>query len=375
MSETATAVKFPYRYDIVGSFLRPQALKDARAKFQAGDISQEELTKAEDAAITDLVNKEKKVGLKAVTDGEFRRSWWHLDFLWGLKGVAKYDYRHSYKFHGAKTRTDNAELAGKVAYNPDHPFFKAFEFTKKVAGDDAVAKQTIPSPTMLFRDNRSDNWPKFYDKREDYLSDLAKAYRLTIKHFADLGCKYLQIDDTTWAFLISKLNETKDNPSEHAKYVHLAEDAVTVLKGALEDRPKGLTITTHICRGNFKSTFLFSGGYQPVAKYLAQLDYDGYFLEYDSDRAGDFSRLDQIWNNRQDVRIVLGLVTSKSGKLEDRDAIVKRIHEAAEHVPLANLCLSPQCGFASTEEGNILTEEQQWNKLKFIKDIADSVWG
>lgn len=374
MSATTTAIKFPNRYDIVGSFLRPQELKDARAKFAEGDITQEQLTAAEDKAIADLIAKEKQIGLKDVTDGEFRRSWWHLDFLWGLKGVAKYDYKHSYKFHGAKTRTDNAELAGKVAYNPDHPFFKAFQFTKQEAGDDAVAKQTIPSPTMLFRDNRSDNWPEFYDKREDYLADLSKAYRLTIKKFADLGCKYLQIDDTTWAFLISKLNATADDPKEHAKYVQLAEDAVTVIQGALKDRPKGLTITTHICRGNFKSTFLFSGGYQPVAKYLAQLDYDGFFLEYDTDRSGDFSPLAQIWNNRKDVRIVLGLVTSKSGKLEDRDAIVKRIHEAAEHVPLENLCLSPQCGFASTEEGNILTEEQQWNKLKFIKDIADSVW-
>lgn len=261
-----------------------------------------------------------------------------------------------------------------MAYNPDHPFFKAFEFTKRVAGDDAVAKQTIPSPTMLFRDNRSDNWPEFYDHRADYLADLAKAYRLTIKHFAELGCKYLQIDDTTWAFLISKLNATADDPTAHAKYVQLAEDAVTVINGALKDRPAGLTITTHICRGNFKSTFLFSGGYGPVAKYLAQLDYDGFFLEYDSDRAGDFSPLATIWNQRPDVRIVLGLVTSKSGDLEDQAAVIKRIHEAVEHVPLTNLCLSPQCGFASTEEGNILTEDQEWQKLKLIKSIADEVW-
>ena len=367
-------LRAPYRYDIVGSFLRPARLKAARADFKAGKLDQAALTKVEDECITDLIEKEKAVGFHAVTDGEFRRSWWHLDFLWGLKGVAKYDYQQSYKFQGAKTRTDNAELAGKVAYNPDHPFFKAFEFTKRVAGDDAVAKQTIPSPTMLFRDNRSDNWPEFYDHRADYLADLAKAYRLTIKHFAELGCKYLQIDDTTWAFLISKLNATADDPTAHAKYVQLAEDAVTVINGALKDRPAGLTITTHICRGNFKSTFLFSGGYGPVAKYLAQLDYDGFFLEYDSDRAGDFSPLATIWNQRPDVRIVLGLVTSKSGDLEDQAAVIKRIHEAAEHVPLTNLCLSPQCGFASTEEGNILTEDQEWQKLKLIKSIADEVW-
>ncbi|WP_251547744.1 vitamin B12 independent methionine synthase [Limosilactobacillus caecicola] len=364
----------PYRYDIVGSFLRPQKLKEARQQFANGEIDPAALTEVEDQCITELINHEKEIGLQAVTDGEFRRSWWHLDFLWGLKGVAKYDYRQSYKFHGAKTRTDNAELAGKVAYNPDHPFFKAFKFTKQVAGDDAAAKQTIPSPTMLFRDNRSDNWPEFYDQRADYLNDLAKAYHQTIQHFYDLGCRYLQIDDTTWAFLISKLNETKDQPEEHQKYVQLAEDAVQVINGALEGLPDDLTVTTHICRGNFKSTFLFSGGYEPVAKYLAQLNYDGFFLEYDSERAGDFSPLATIWNKRSNVRIVLGLITSKNGDLEDKQQIIDRIHEAAEHVPLENLCLSPQCGFASTEEGNVLTEDQEWAKLKLVEDIAKEVW-
>lgn len=369
-----TQLRAPYRYDIVGSFLRPAALKDARAKYKAGEIGHTALQQVEDQCITDLIKKEKAVGLHAVTDGEFRRSWWHLDFLWGLNGVAKYDYRKSYKFQGAKTRTDNAELAGRVSYNPDHPFFKAFQFTNQLAGPEALAKQTIPSPTMLFRDNRSDNWPQFYDSRADYLADLAKAYRLTIKRFAELGCRYLQIDDTTWAFLISKLNATADDPQAHAKYVQLAEDAVTVINGALKDRPAGLMITTHICRGNFKSTFLFSGGYAPVAKYLARLNYDGFFLEYDSDRAGDFSPLATIWNQRPAVRIVLGLVTSKNGKLEDKEAVIKRINEAAKHVPLTNLCLSPQCGFASTEEGNILTEKQEWQKLELIKDIANEVW-
>lgn len=183
-------IKFPYRYDIVGSFLRPEELKKTRAEFAEGEISEAELKKVTDEEIAALIQKEKEVGLKAVTDGEFPRSWWHLDFLWGLKGVAHYDYKQSYKFHGAKTRTDNAELAGKVAYNPDHPFFDEFKTAQKLAGD-AVVKQTIPSPTMLFRDNRSDNWPEFYDKREDYLADLSKTYRLTIKHFAELGCKYL----------------------------------------------------------------------------------------------------------------------------------------------------------------------------------------
>lgn len=365
----------PFRYDIVGSFLRPQELKDARAKFAKGEISRNDLTAVEDRLITDLIQKEKAVGLHDVTDGEFRRSWWHLDFLWGLKGVAHYDYKQSYKFHGAKTRTDNAELAGQVEYNPNHPFFNAFKFAKKVAGDDAIAKQTIPSPTMLFRDNRSDNWPEFYDKREDYLTGLSTAYHKTIERFYELGCRYLQIDDTTWAFLISKFNETTNDQTARAKYVQLAEDAVTVINGALQGLPDDLTITTHICRGNFKSTFLFSGGYEPVAKYLAQLNYNGFFLEYDTDRDGGFEPLNTIWNHRDNVKIVLGLITSKTGDLENPDAIIKRIKEASQHVPLANLCLSPQCGFASTEEGNILTEDQEWAKLKLVKDIADQVWG
>lgn len=364
----------PYRYDIIGSFLRPAELKEAREEFKEGKISQADLTKAEDKWIKDLVDKEKAVGLHAVTDGEFRRSWWHLDFLWGLKGVTKYDYQHSYKFHGEKTRTDNAELGGKVEYNPDHPFFKHFLFTKEAAGD-AVAKQTIPSPTMLFRDNRSDKWPDFYASWDEYLADLAKAYNETIKHFYDLGCRYLQIDDTTWAFLISKLNETKDQAEEHAKYVQLAESAVKVINGALEGLPADLTVTTHICRGNFKSTFLFSGGYEPVAPYLAKLNYDGFFLEYDSDRSGDLAPIKTIWNDRTDVKIVLGLVTSKFGELEDKDDLLAQIKEASGYVPLENLALSPQCGFASTEEGNKLTEAEEWNKLKLIKEVADEVWG
>ena len=373
MTKALTRTEIPFRCDIVGSFLRPAKLKAARKQFIDGEIDRAALTEVEDQCITELIEQEKALGLKAVTDGEFRRSWWHLDFLWGLNGVAKYDYRQSYKFQGAKTRTDNAELAGKVAYNPNHPFFKAFEFTQQVAGNQVLAKQTIPSPTMLFRDNRSDNWPEFYDRREDYLTDLAKAYQQTIRHFYDLGCRYLQIDDTTWTYLISKLNETKGQ-DDYQKYVQLAEDSVTVINGALADLPADLTVTTHICRGNFKSTFLFSGGYEPVAKYLAQLNYDGFFLEYDNDRSGDFSPLATIWNHRQDVRIVLGLITSKEGKLEDQQRIIDRIHEATEYVPLENLCLSSQCGFASTEEGNVLTEDQQWAKISLVKEIAERVW-
>lgn len=372
---TTTLKAFPYRYDVVGSLLRPVNLKDARVKFAAGEITADELKTVQRAETKRVVQKQVDLGLKAVTDGEFNRSWWHLDFLWGLTGVGHYDYQQSYKFHGSKTRTDNADLIGKVAFNPDHPFFESFQYLQSLVPAGVVVKQTIPSPTMLFRDNRSDNWHQFYDSWDAYLDDLATAYHETIQHFYDLGCRYLQLDDTTWAFLISKLNATADDQAAHKKYVGLANDAVRVINQLLEGLPDDLTVTTHICRGNFKSTYLFSGSYDDVADYLGELHYDGLFLEYDSDRAGSFAPLKRIWNGDAGKRLVLGLVTSKFPELEDESVVKARIAEAAKQVPLANLALSTQCGFASTEEGNQLTEEQQWAKLQLVKRIADSVWG
>lgn len=364
----------PFRFDQVGSLLRTPALKQAHQQFAANDISAAELQTVQQAEIKKIVDEQIKLGLKAVTDGEFSRSWWHLDFLWGLNGVSKYDYQKSYKFHGSKTRTDNATLTGPVSYNPDHPFFAAFSYLQSLVPEGVLAKQTIPSPTMLFRDNRSDNANQFYDTHEAYLDALAQAYHETIEHFYELGCRYIQLDDTTWAFLINQLNETKDQPAEQAKYRQMAEDAVYVINKLLAGLPTDLTVTTHICRGNFRSTFLFAGGYDVVADYLAQLNYNGLFLEYDNDRAGDFSPLAKIWNNDANKRIVLGLVTSKFPELEDAAQLKARIKEAAETVPLSNLALSTQCGFASTEEGNQLTADEQWAKLKLVIDTAKSVW-
>lgn len=371
---TVTAIKFPYRYDVVGSLLRPAVLKDARAQFAAGKIDAEQLQTVQRAETKRVVDQQVALGLKAVTDGEFNRSWWHLDFLWGLTGVGHYDYHQSYKFHGSQTRTDNADLIGKVAFNPEHPFFTSFQYLQSLVPAGVTVKQTIPSPTMLFRDNRSDNWATYYETWSDYLDDLAQAYHDTIQHFYDLGCRYIQLDDTTWAFLISKLNETATDAAAHQKYVTLAADAVWVINQLLAGLPDDLTVTTHICRGNFKSTYLFSGGYDDVADYLGQLHYDGLFLEYDSDRAGDFTPLRKIWHGDPDKRLVLGLITSKFAELEDPAVIKARIQAAAQQVPLANLALSTQCGFASTEEGNTLTEEQQWAKLKLVKQIATDVW-
>ncbi|WP_353948495.1 vitamin B12 independent methionine synthase [Sporolactobacillus sp. Y61] len=368
-----TTKTVPFRFDQVGSLLRPDELKSAREKFLSGEITRSDLTKVEDEEIRKVVAKQVNLGLKAVTDGEFRRSWWHLDFLAGLNGVETYSQHASYKFKGAKTRDTNVRFSDKVSYNPDHPFFKAFEFLNSIVPKGILAKQTIPSPTLYFRDHRDDNAVKFYASRQDFLKDLAVAYRQTIRHFYDLGCRYLQLDDTTWAFLINQIINAK-SAEEKAKYEQIAKDSVTVINGALQDRPEDMTITTHICRGNFRSTFLFSGGYGPVAKYLSQLNYDGYFLEYDNERSGDFSPLGDIFTKGSDKRIVLGLVTSKFPELESEEALEKRVREATHYVPLNNLCLSTQCGFASTEEGNKLTEAEQWAKLKRVIDTAQKIW-
>jgi len=371
---TKTSLQAPYRFDQVGSLLRTPELKAAHKDFADQKISASQLETVQQQEIKKIVAKQVALGLHAVTDGEFSRSWWHLDFLWGLNGVGKYDYQKSYKFHGQKTRTDNAFLTSKISYNPDHPFFKAFKYLNSIVPDGVQAKQTIPSPSLLFRDNRSDNAPKFYEHHTDYLNDLAQAYHETIQHFYELGCRYIQLDDTTWAFLISKLDETKNDPEAQKPFRKIAEDSVYVINKLLENLPTDLTVTTHICRGNFKSTFLFSGGYDVVADYLSQLNYDGFFLEYDNDRAGDFKPLARIWNHDANKRIVLGLVTSKFPELEDQTQLITRIKEATEEVPLENLALSTQCGFASTEEGNKLTADQQWAKLSLVIDTAKKVW-
>ena len=372
---TANKIKFPNRYDVVGSLLRTDELKVARDNFETGNITQAQLTAIQYEETKKIVDEQVALGLKDVTDGEFNRSWWHLDFLWGLNGVSTYDYHKSYKFHGSKTRTDNVELVGKIAYNPEHPFFDSFKYLASITPDGVTPKQTIPSPSMLFRDNRSDNWSEFYDTYNEYLTDLANAYHQTILHFYELGARYVQLDDTTWAFLISKLHETADQPEEHQKYLQIAQDAVTVINALLKDLPEDLTVTTHICRGNFQSTYLFAGGYDDVAEYLGQLNYDGVFLEYDDSRSGSFGPLAKIWNGDKNKRIVLGLITSKQPKLEDQSTIIDRVNEAAQYVPLENLALSTQCGFASTEEGNKLTQQQQWDKLRFVIQTAEKIWG
>lgn len=370
---TATETKkLNYRFDQVGSYLRPENLKKAREQYAQGEISYDDLLKVQHDEIKNLVDEQVKVGLSAVTDGEFNRSWWHLDFLGQLGGFEFYDQNDSYKFHGQKTRSTNVRLNGKVNANLDHPFFKDFEYLKSVTPEGVEPKQTIPSPSLIInRDHRSDLWSKYYDSWSEFLDDLAQAYHDTLQKFYDLGARYVQIDDTTWAYLIAQLNANADNPEERGKFEKTAADDVYVINKALAGLPEDLKLATHICRGNFKSTYLFEGGYEPIAKYLGQLNYDAFFLEYDNDRSGGFEPLKEIYNNRQNVEIVLGLLTSKSADLEDVDEVVARIDEAANYVPKSNLALSTQCGFSSTEEGNILTIPDQWKKLALIKHIAD----
>lgn len=365
----------PFRYDIVGSFLRPQTLKDAREKFEAGKITREELTKVEDEEITKLVAKQKEVGLKAVTDGEFRRSYWHLDFFWGFDGVDHVLMDQGYLFHGEETRADSARLSGKIRFN-NHPFIAHYRFLKEIAGNDVVAKQPIPAPAQFYaelvRGINEDAVNTYYPNREELYQDIAKAYHEAILAFYEAGCRNIQLDDCTWGMLCDEgfwknmAGSGYDVQELQNLYLRLNNDAIANL-------PEDLVVTTHVCRGNYHSTWATSGGYDPVAKTLfGGENVSAYFLEYDTDRAGDFAPLKEVSG---DKLVVLGLVSSKTGELENKDEIIARIKEATQYVPADRLCLSPQCGFASTEEGNILTEEQQWNKLAFVKAVAEEVWG
>nr|WP_125713495.1 5-methyltetrahydropteroyltriglutamate--homocysteine S-methyltransferase [Agrilactobacillus yilanensis] len=359
-------ISAPFRYDVVGSLLRPAALKATGSTPVSIETQHNEVKRV----VTEVAG----LGFKVVTDGEFSRRWWHLDFLWGLNGVTNVPHENNYGFNGEVANTDDLTLTGKIAFNPEHPFFDAFTYLKSVTPDGVLAKQTIPAPSLIIRDNLIKNVTDFYEDRAAYLADIVKAYRQTILHFYELGARYIQLDDTSWAYLIEQLNDTLDQPEAHEKYEKLGAEFTTVTQAILKDLPEDLTVTTHICRGNFHSTFLFSGGYEPVVKYLKQLPYDGFFLEYDNERSGDFSPLKALHEGQPNAVIVLGLVTSKFPELESKATLKARIKEATAYVPLENLALSTQCGFASTAEGNKLTEAQQWAKLTLVKEVAQEVW-
>ncbi|MUG73614.1 MULTISPECIES: 5-methyltetrahydropteroyltriglutamate--homocysteine S-methyltransferase [Paenibacillus] len=363
----------PFRHDMVGSFLRPHALKEARIQFQNNEISADVLKKIEDQEIIKLVKKQKSVGLQAVTDGEFRRSWWHLDFMWGLDGVEKANLEKGYPFQGMETRAETARLYGKIGFSY-HPFVEHFKFLKNVAGSDVIARQTIPAPAQflaeLQRPENKASTDAFYSSTEDLAADIAKTYKAAILAFYEAGCRSLQLDDCTWGMLCDK-NYWESRQQEGVNVSEIAQLYARVNEEAIAGLPDDLIITTHVCRGNYHSTWASSGGYEPVAETLFGIDnIDAYYLEFDTDRAGDFAPLRYLKNQQ----VVLGLHSSKVGELEDREVIISRIREAAQYVDINHICLSPQCGFASTEEGNLLTEEQQWNKLALIKEIADEIW-
>ncbi|MGE0485327.1 MAG: 5-methyltetrahydropteroyltriglutamate--homocysteine S-methyltransferase [Gammaproteobacteria bacterium] len=366
-----TACRPPFRADQVGSLLRPASLKTARADFAAGKIDAAALKAVEESAIATAVARQEALGLGAVTDGEYRRAWWHFDFLAGLDGVEKVQTGESIPFHGATTKPENIAVTGKVGFG-GHPMIDHFRYLASVCTR-ALPKMTIPAPSVLhFRGGRQAISKDVYPDLDAFYHDTAEAYRQAVAAFYTAGCRYLQFDDTVWAYLCSeterqRARERGDDPQP------LPGIYRDMIRHALRDKPADMTITTHVCRGNFRSTWIAEGGYEPVAEILlGETDYDGYFLEYDSERAGGFEPLRFLPKGNQ--RVVLGLVTSKSGVLERRADILRRLEEASVFVDLEQCCLSPQCGFASTEEGNVLGEDEQWAKLGFVVELAREVW-
>ena len=360
----------PFRADHVGSLLRTAPLKEARDRFARGQIDAAALKAVEDHEIEKIIIKQEEVGLKLATDGEFRRAWWHFDFYKGLDGVEMYQTDKGIAFAGVATKAESVRVVDKVGFS-GHPQVEHFKFLK--AHCRTTPKMTIPAPSSLhFRQGRRSVSMQVYPELDAFFDDLAVAYQKAILAFYDAGCRYLQFDDTAWS-MICDPNERAHSKERGDDPENLSKHYTRLTNKALEGRPADMIITTHSCRGNFRSTFIASGGYEFVAEELfGKVNIDGYFLEFDTDRAGGFEPLRHLKGNKQ---VVLGLVTSKSGRLEPKDDLKRRIDEATKYVPLEQLCLSPQCGFASTEEGNVLTEEEQWAKLRMIVELAEEVWG
>ncbi|MGJ9459242.1 5-methyltetrahydropteroyltriglutamate--homocysteine S-methyltransferase [Oceanobacillus sp. CF4.6] len=359
----------PFKADHVGSLLRPEAIHIARKEFKDGNITAEELRAVETKEIKRVVDKQIEVGLEAVTDGEFRRTWWHYDFIENLNGLEGFEPEKGQNFHGVETEKHSVRNTGKISFNEDHPFIHDFMELKEMVGDRAVPKQTIPSPNQLFIAGIRN--PEIYPDIEAYADDVIEAYRAALKAFYNVGARYIQLDDV----YIARLS-ADDNPSIEGSYSRqqLIDLALRVVNEVLEDKPEDLTVTTHLCRGNYQSTWAFEGSYAKIAPTLfAKEKVDGFFLEYDDERSGSFEPLKYIPNGG--AQVVIGAVTSKFGELEDKEAIKTRVKEAAKYVPFEQLCISPQCGFSSTHHGNKLTEEQQWDKLKFVVDVSKELWG
>lgn len=370
-----TSVRAPFYADHVGSFLRTKAIKDARIAFQNGEIDQEKLTAIENEEIEKLVQKQIEVGLKSITDGEFRREYWHLDFLAGLVGVDWFEAEYVNRFKGPSPKNKAIKIVGKIDFD-NHYMLEHFKFLKETVekyGDGTrIAKFSIPSPNMLVARYQADEY--YNGDLDAIIDDAIVAYQKAIQAFYDAGCRYLQLDDTSWVDFVDekRLKEVKERYGKNIN--EIVASRVRAINGAVSEKPEDLIVTMHICRGNFQSTYFAEGGYDPISDTIfAELDIDGLFLEYDDERSGDFEPLASF--KRENQKVVLGLLTSKFADLEDPEYIKKRIKEASQYIPLENLAISPQCGFSSTEEGNLLTEEEQWNKVKHLIEIAESVWG
>jgi 5-methyltetrahydropteroyltriglutamate--homocysteine methyltransferase len=362
--------KPPFRADHVGSLLRSAPLKAAREKRAKGDIGAAELKAVEDREIERVIKKQEEVGLQAVTDGEFRRSWWHLDFLWGLDGVERHVMDTGIAFAGVTTRNEGVRVTGKLGFS-SHPMIEHFKFVQ--AHTKRTPKITIPAPSAIYgRPVMTPIDKAVYPELDRFFADLGSAYRKAVRAFADAGCRYLQLDEVFIAMLCdpkyrAQMTARGDDPER------LGELYGDLINTAMADIPSDMTITMHLCRGNYKSTFMGTGGYEAVQEILfSKIKVHGYFMEYDDPRSGGFEPLRMLPKGKL---VVLGIVTTKSGKLESKDELKRRIEQAAKYATLDQLCISGQCGFASTEEGNLLSEDEQWAKLRRLVEVADEVWG
>ena len=384
----------PFRYDFVGSFLRPQALKDAKAAYQAGSFLRPEklkkarrqfnegkidaaaLKKVEDEAITELVSKIKELGYHVITDGEFRRATWHLDFMWGFDGIGHTPTKTGLPFHGEAAMVDDTYIVGKIGLTGEHPFVDHFRFVKALEDENTVAKQTIPSPaqflaqfTMPFNRGCTE---KHYPNEQELVNDIVAAYGKVIDDLYAAGCRNLQLDDCTWGMFADKIGHTLYGTTREG-IVEFQKAHKDINDKVIANAPKDMIINTHVCRGNFHSTYASEGAYDSVADILfGEENVNAYFLEFDDERSGGFAPLAKVSGEK---KVVLGLITTKSPVLEDKQLVIDRIHDAAKYIPLERLYLSPQCGFASCEIGNKLTEEEQWAKLRLVKEVAEEVWG
>ena len=371
-----TALQEPFRYDYVGSFLRPEKVKKAKALYEDGKIEKEELDETINEAIREVVAKQKDLGFHVITDGEFRRTYWHLDFMWGFEGVAHELTGGGVQFAGELASLEDTYVVGKIKAKA-HPFVEYFKFLKTLEDENTVAKQTIPSPGQFYAyftgAQLLATTLKIYGSEEAFADDVIKAYGEFVQEIYAAGCRNLQFDDCVWGGMVDAKMATALTGRNGQALEDYKKRLLKLNNQVVAQAPEDLVINTHVCRGNYHSTFFSSGAYDSVADLLfGEENVNAYYLEYDDKRSGGFAPLAKVSG---DKKVVLGLITTKIPQLEDKGKVIARIHEAEKYVPLDRLYLSPQCGFASCEIGNKLTEEEQWEKLKLVKEIAEEVWG